>query len=238
MTNATADIQLGGVGQDGRRFHVPVKTSQAIYYGTLVAQQLADGLLVPATAAGAGPAIGKACQTITSASAGQRCLVETDRMYRFTNGSSTDAFSEASLLGAPAFAFDDHTVYDNDAAGTLQQCGTYQGMDADGKVVVYVSSKDNSAALIAAAAGAPKVQYGTGTLVAGVLAVSGVTLTATSVIVCSRKTEAGTDGDELRVPTADRTAGALGTGLFSIRSFLDGVAATSDTSTVEYVIVG
>ncbi len=237
MSNVTADIQMGGIGQDGRRFHVPCKTSTAIYAGTMVAQQLSDGLLMAATAAGTGPVIGKACQTITSASAGQRCLVETDRIYRMTNGASTDAFSEASLLGSPAYAYDDHTVYDNDAAGTLQQCGTYQGMDADGKVLVYISSKANAAAA-AAPAGAPKVQYGTGTLTAGVLAVSGVTLTATSVIVCSRKTEAGTDGDELRVPTADRTAGALGTGSFSIRSFLSGTAATSDTSTVEYVIVG
>src|SRR5690349_16869822 len=114
MSNATGDIGLDGIGQEGRRFHVPAKTSTAIYYGTLVAQQIADGLLVAATSAGTGPAIGKAVMSIASASAGQRCLVETDRVYRFTNGSSSDAFSEASLIGAPAYAFDDHTVYDND----------------------------------------------------------------------------------------------------------------------------
>lgn len=110
MANATAEIPLGGIGQDGRRFHVPVKTSQTIYSGTMVAQQIADGLLVPATAAGAGPAIGKATHTVTSASAGQRLVVETDRIYTFANGTSTDAFSEASLMGSPAYAFDDHTV--------------------------------------------------------------------------------------------------------------------------------
>jgi len=233
MTNATSDIQLGGFGQDGRRFHVPVKTGQAIYYGTLVAQQLADGLLVPATAAGAGPAIGKAVQTIASAAAGERCLVETDRSYAFTNGSSTDAFSEASLIGAPAYAADDHTVYDNDNAGTLQQCGTFEGMEADGKVRVHISAECAARTLAAL-----PIQRGTGTLAAGVLAVTGVTLTATSVIICARKTEGGTDGDEIRVPAADRTAGALGTGTFTARAFSGGSAATSDTSTFDWVIVG
>lgn len=235
MANVTAEIQLGGFGQDGRRFHWPVKTSQAIYAGTMVAQQLSDGLLVPATVAGAGPVIGKAVQTIASAAAGERCLVETDRSYALTNGLTTDAFSEASLLGAPAFAFDDHTVYDNNAAGTLQQCGTFEGLEADGKVRVRLST---ASAAAYASLTAPRVQYGSGTFAAGVLAVTGVTLTATSVIVCSRKTEAGTDGDEIRVPTADRTVGALGTGTFTARSFLSGAAATSDTSTFEYVIVG
>lgn len=233
MSNSTSEIPLGGFGQDGRRFHVPVKTGQAIYYGTAVAQQLSDGLLVPATAAGAGPAIGKAVQTIAAAAAGERCLVETDRSYAFSNGTSTDAFSEASLIGAPAYLYDDHTVYDNDATGTLQQCGTFEGMEADGKVRVHLSAECAARVL----AGFP-IQRGSGTLAAGVLAVTGVTLTATSVIVCTRKTEAGTDGDEIRVPAADRTAGVLGTGGFTARAFLNGTAATSDTSTFDWVIVG
>jgi hypothetical protein len=232
MSNSTSEIPLGGFGQGGRRFHVPVKTGQAIYTGTMVAQQLSDGLLVPATVAGAGPVIGKAVQTILSATAGQRCLVETDRSYALSNGAGGDAFSESSLIGSPAYAFDDHTVYDNDATGTLQKCGVYEGMEADGKVRVKLSSD------IAASVLALPVQRGTGTLAAGVLAVTGVTITASSVIICQRKTEAGTDGDEIRVPAADRTVGALGTGAFTARSFLSGVAATSDTSTFDWIIVG
>lgn len=232
MSNSTSEIPLGGFGQGGRRFHVPVKTGQAIYAGTMVAQQIADGLLVPATAAGAGPVIGKAVQTIASATAGQRCLVETDRSYALVNGASTDAFSEASLIGSPAYAFDDHTVYDNDAAGTLQKCGIYEGMEADGKVRVKLSSD------VAANVLALPVQRGTGTLASGVLEVSGVTLTATSVIICQRKTEGGTDGDEIRVPAADRTVGVLGTGVFTARAFSAGSAATSDTSTFDWIIVG
>lgn len=236
MSNATADLPMNGIGQDGRRFHWPVKTGQTIYVGTLVAQQIADGLLVPATAAGAGPAIGKATHTIVSAAAGQRLLVETDRTYKLANGETTDAFSEASLLGSPAYAYDDHTVYDNDAAGTLQPCGTFQGMEADGMVRVHVTTKTGQAAGVDTIP--QNIQYGTGTFAAGVLAVTGVTITASSVIICSRKTEGGTDGDEIRVPAADRTVGALGTGSFTARAFSGGSAATSDTSTFDWLVVG
>lgn len=231
MANVTADIPLDGIGQDGRRFHVPVSTSANIYAGTMVAQLVADGKLVAATTAGAGPAIGKATHTITSATAGQRCLVETDRIYLFTNGASSDAFSDASMIGAPAYAFDDHTVYDNDNSGTLQQCGTFQGMEADGKVRVLMSPRSVSGAL--------QIQSGRSTFVAGVKAISaGITVTATSRVFASRVTEAGTDGDEIRVPDADRTVGGPGTGALTFRSFLSGVAATSDTSTFDYLIVG
>ena len=40
------------------------------------------------------------------------------------NGTGGNAFSEASQLGAEAYAFSDTTVYDNDASGTLQFAGS------------------------------------------------------------------------------------------------------------------
>jgi hypothetical protein len=228
MANSTGDILLAGVGQDGRRFHWPVNTGATIYAGTMVAQ-LSTGLLVAATTAGAGPVIGKATHSVISATTGQRLLVETDRIYRLSNGTSTNAFSEASALGAIAYAFDDHTVYDNDAAGTLQPAGKFCGLDSDGNVLVLLSDKPAS----------PRIQVGSGTFAAGVLTVNaGITVTADSKVFAIRKTEAGTDGDEIRVPTADRTAGGPGTGSLVFRAFLSGVAATSDTSTFDYMIVG
>lgn len=234
MANATAEIQLNGTGQaDGRRFHLPMKTGATIYEGTLVAQQIADGLLTNGTAAATWPCFAKAVQTVKVATAGQRILVETDRIYKLKNAAGGDAFSEALQVGAPAYALDDHTVQNNDAAGTLQQCGTYDGMEADGMVRVKVSP-----AFAAAALGAAKIQRGRGVMVAGVLAVAGVTVTATSRFFGSRVTEAGTDGDELRVPDADRTVGVLGTGSFNMRAFLSGTAAAADTSTVDWIIVG
>ena len=60
MANATDNILVDGIGQDGRRFHLPVDGGSTIYEGTLVAQLVATGMLVAATTSGAGPAIGKA----------------------------------------------------------------------------------------------------------------------------------------------------------------------------------
>lgn len=232
MANATQDIELNGVGQQpGRRFNVPVSTGATIYAGTLVAQLVSDGLLVKAGTAGAGPAIGKATHQVASASAGQRMVVETDRIYRMTNGTSGDAFSEADIIGSPVYAQDDNLIAKLSTGGR-QQCGTFQGMDSDGMVRVLVSPQ-------AAGSGALRIQAGRGTFAAGVLAVNtGITVTATSRVFASRVTEAGTDGDEIRVPDADRTVGGPGTGALTFRSFLSGVAATSDTSTFDYLIVG
>lgn len=142
MSNSNSPIALGGVGQEGRRFHTPVKTGQAIFYGTMVAQQDADGLLVPATSAGSGRVIGLAVQTIAAAVAGERCLVETDRTYLRDNGAGGNAFSEASPIGAPAYASDDHTVQNNSAVNTLPFAGFFQGMEANGKVRLAISSND------------------------------------------------------------------------------------------------
>ncbi len=142
MSNSTAAIETGGIGQDGRRFHVPCKTSTNIYTGTMVAQQTADGLLVAATATGAGRVIGIATHDVLVASAGQRCLVETDRIYLRANGSDANAFSAASIIGSPAYAYDDHTVYDNSNGDTLPLAGFFCGMEADGQVRIYIDGKD------------------------------------------------------------------------------------------------
>ena len=152
MANSTAEIPLAGIGQEGKRFHLPVKTAQAIFAGNLVSQQTTDGLLVPTTATGAGRAIGKAVQTIASAAAGERCLIESGRTYLFTNGATTDAFSEASQRGAPAYALDDHTIADNSNGDTLPFVGFYEGMEADGKVRVFVIGYDITGVDVAEAA--------------------------------------------------------------------------------------
>lgn len=229
MANLAVRQPANGVGQDGRRFHLFVKSAAAVYEGAMVAQDVAAGGLVHATVAGAGPVIGVATHDASSLA---RCVIETDRIFLRANGAGGDAFSDASIIGAPCYAFDDHTVYDNDAAGTLQFAGLFMGMEADGRVRVKISAD------FAANRGLT-VQRGSGTFAAGVLTVNaGITVTSTSVVIANRKTEAGTDGDEIRVPTADRTAGGPGTGALVFRSFLSGVAATSDTSTFDYVIVG
>lgn len=143
MSNSSADIQLGGVGQDGIRRIFTAKTGTAIYYGTMVAQA-ADGTVVAASTAGAGRVIGKALQTIASASAGERVLVESGRTYTVANGTGANAFSSTSKDGIAAYAFDDHTVYDNSNGDTLQFAGYFQGMEPDGKVRLYIPNFDVS----------------------------------------------------------------------------------------------
>jgi hypothetical protein len=234
MANLQADGPGIGMGQDGRRFHVPVDGGTTIYANTMVSVLEATGMLVPTSTAGAGPCIGVAVHGADNADGSDgdiRCMVETGRVYRLTNGTSGDAFSDATPLYSPAYALDDNSVADNSNSGALQKCGVFMGMEADGKVRVLISPEVVSTA--------KAIQSGTGTLVAGVLTVdAGITVTAQSVVVAMRKTEAGTDGDELRCPSADRTVGGPGTGAITIRAFSAGSAATSDTSTIDWIIVG
>lgn len=233
MANLTADGPGIGMGQEGQRFHVPVDGGTTIYANGLVSVLEATGMLVPTSTAGSGPCIGVSTHKADNASGADgavRCLVETGRVYRLTNGTAGDAFSDATPLGSDVFAIDDNSVADNSNSGARRRVGVFMGMEADGKVRVLIAPAVSNLNR--------KIQTGSGTLVAGVLTVnSGITVTATSRIFMQRVTEAGTDGDELRCPAADRTVGGPGTGAITIRSFLSGVAATSDTSTIEYMIV-
>ena len=214
----------------GRRFHLPAHSAAVFYTGNLVAQLVSTGKVVPFGTAGSGPAIGKTTMDLTGDGT-NRIEIETDCVYLITNGLTTDAFSEATPIGAPVYGLDDHTAVDNSNSGTLQRIGTFRGMHVDGRVKVFVGAE--------AALAAPFIQVGSGTFAAGVLTVAaGITVTADSKVFPVRKTEAGTDGDEIRVPTADRTVGGPGTGSLVFRSFLSGVAAVSDTSTFDYLIVG
>lgn len=227
MSNLTAEkANMDGIGPEGRRFHVIAGAT--VYRGGLAAILEASGKAVALTTAGAGPCVGMFTH---GAALNERVQIETGRVYRISNGATTDAFSDATPLYSPVFGLDDNKVADNDNATTLPRVGIFMGMEADGKVRVLVSPEASCKAL--------NIQTGVGTLVAGVLTVAaGITVTATSRFFFTRVTEAGTDGDELRCPAADRTAGGPGTGAFSVRSFLSGVAATSDTSTIEWMIVG
>jgi len=84
------------------------------------------------------------------------------------------------------------------------------------------------------------VQSGTGAFTAGVLAVTtGVIITATSYVVASHNTPAGTFAPTLKVAGADLVVGASGVGAFTVRALkVDGTAETSATGTVNWHIVG
>lgn len=154
MANLTAALGRKPYGMGGRDISLPVDGGTAIYEGALVSQLTATGMLVPTSTANSGPAIGVAThdQNNSSGSDGDvRVVVETDRIFIFANGTSTDACSEATLIGSPVYAYDDHTVYDNDASGTLAVAGLFMGMEPDGTVRVYVSSHRMAAAATIAA---------------------------------------------------------------------------------------
>lgn len=240
MANATYNLSKTAIGPEGRRFHVPVDAGQHIYENTLISQLTATGMAVPTSTASSGPAIGMATHEVdaTAGSDGDRRLVvETDRTYCLTNGATTDAFSEASLIGSLAYALDDHTVADNSNGGTLQAAGLFLGMEASGKVRIYVSPLATMLAALAGLSGG--VQVGSGAFTAGVLTVAtGIRVTASSRVVAYRVLEGGTDGDEIRILDADLVVGEPGTGTIVFRSYLNGAAATSDTSTIKYAIFG
>lgn len=149
MANLTAALGRKPYGMGGRDIALPVDGGTAIYEGSLVSQLTATGMLVPTSTSGAGSAIGVATHDQDNASGSDgdvRVVVETDRIFIFANGTSTDACSEATLVGTPVYAYDDHTVYDNDASGTLAVAGLFMGMEPDGTVRVYVSSHRMAAA--------------------------------------------------------------------------------------------
>lgn len=141
MSNATDNLIAKPYGKPGRHFNLPVDGGAHIYEGTLVSQLASTAMLVPGSTASSGPAVGVATHEVdaTSASDGdKRCLVESDRVFEFPNGSSTNACSEATPLFSIVYMGDDHTIWDNDASATLKPAGRFCGMSEDGLVRVFV----------------------------------------------------------------------------------------------------
>lgn len=156
MSNSTVPRVVESVGQGGRDITLPVDGGSVIVRGTLVAQ-LATGCLVPGSTASSGPAVGVSMQDADNTSGADgalRCKVHTDKIFLFPNGLTTDACSEATPMGAPVYMHDDHTVYDNDASGTLKRAGYFAGMEpgSGGKVRVFVTCFGAAGAVAAAPA--------------------------------------------------------------------------------------
>lgn len=141
MANATENLITDTIGSGGiLTFDLPVDGGSHIFKGTLVTQLTGTGMLVPYSTASAGVCVGVAQHEAdnTGADGAKRCVVETRRVYAFTNGAGGDAFSEASMIGSLVYATDDHTVADNSATQTLKAVGFFYGMESDGKVRVLI----------------------------------------------------------------------------------------------------
>ena len=140
MSNASANLELIPIGDGGICcFDVPVKGSTHIYKGTLISQH-SGGYFVPMTTSGGGCAVGVAQHETnnTGSDGDKRVRVESMRAYAFANGTSGDAFSDTSVVGAPVYAVDDHTVADNSSTATRKCVGRFLGFESDGKVRVFV----------------------------------------------------------------------------------------------------
>ncbi len=141
MSNSTASIVTNPYGQGGRNIYLPVDGGAKIFKGTLVSQLTATAMLVAGSTASSGPAIGVATHDVDNSAGSDgdlRCIVRTDQIFIFANGTSTDACSEATKLFSVVYMSDDHTVYDNSAGSTLQPAGRFLGLEPDGRVRVFV----------------------------------------------------------------------------------------------------
>lgn len=142
MANATTNIITETVGGPGPfTFDLPVDGGAHVYKGTLVSQLTATGAVVPYSTSSSSVCIGVAQHEADNSSGSdgnKRVLIESKRCYALKNGTSGDAFSEASIIGSVVYGSDDNTVADNSSSGTRKAVGFFMGMESDGKVRVFV----------------------------------------------------------------------------------------------------
>lgn len=144
MANFTEDAVIETIGGPGPFcLHLPVDAGSKVFRGSLCTQLTATGMVVPYSTAAAGVAVGVAQHAADNSAAGtadgdKRVYVETKRMFAFSNGAGGDAFAEASLIGSVVYGSDDHTVADNSNSAARKAVGFFYGMEADGKVRVWV----------------------------------------------------------------------------------------------------
>jgi hypothetical protein len=140
MSNSSINLVRKSIGEARHKLNRPVDGGSHIYGGTMVAELTATGMLVPGSTASSGDCIGVALheQNNTGSDGDVRCMVESDGIFVFVNGSNTDACSDATPIGTPVYMIDDHTVADNDNSGTLKRAGYFMGMEPDGGVRVLI----------------------------------------------------------------------------------------------------
>ena len=216
------------------RYHdLEVDTSETVYPGCFAgvrAGKLCDADLDDDYVCG-GVVLGDYYAIGASAGAGDIARVSDGVFGPFAQTGTTITIAH---LGRRAYIADNQTVtLSTGGAAFPRSAGIIVDVTADG---VYL---ETGLALCAALDESPRVQTGTGVLVSGVLTVTaGIAISANSQVSAVYIVEGGTDGDELRCLPADFTAGEPDAGEFVVRSYLNGAAATSDTSTVRWTVRG
>lgn len=225
-TGRTRD-ELAGAGFTGE---APVAASTAIVLGALITTL--NGYARSAAEAIGHRVIGVATKSVdnSSGSAGDKTVPYRTGVFAFDNSSSGDAIAQADV-GSDCFVVDNNTVAKTSNSFARSVAGTVVGF-VGAKVLVLVGIDRQMG---------KRVQAGKVTLVAGVGTVNaGVWLTAESIVQVTMNTPGGTLGTwGYKVADADITTGAPGTGAFIVRSINeDKSAATSDTSVLNYTIIG
>lgn len=219
--------------------HPGLKADEVVKQGWLIMLEAASGYLVEATAAtgllSAGLAMQDADATDKSSGDCRLDLVQgvVDLVGK-TGGGDDLALTD---IGRVVYAVDNQTV--GKVATSRSPAGFLVGINEENSMMrVWVGFA--AAALAKNLIAGTSVQTGTGALSSGVLTVAtGITVTSSSKVYATRNTKAGTIGVELEVKDADLVVGGSGVGTIIVRSLKsDGTAETSDTSTVNYLIVG
>lgn len=223
----------------------PIGAGETILAGTIVCLDSADSGRAVAGATGTGLiCAGRARATYGSATVlADAVTVEFESgCFAFKNSASGDAIA-ADDVGKACYVVDNQTVALTSDSGARSYAGNVFAVDSYGVwVTMSPVNAPNLGTDFSALAGdvdglrtdvdaLPATRYGTATLVGGTVTVTG-TITAGSRIAHGRNTGGGTLGN-LSAPSASRTVGTAGAGSFVIQS-----TSGTDTSTVDYIVIG
>jgi len=216
-----------------------LKGDEIVKQGWLVMLEASSGYLVEATAATGLLSAGIALQDCdaTDKDDGEMSVDLMQGVVDLVGKTGGGDDLAATDIGSIVYAVDNQTV--GKVSTSRSPAGFLVGINEEtGQMRVWVGFA--AAALAKNQTAGTSIQTGTGSLSSGVLTVAtGITITAGSKVYVTRNTKAGTMGVELEVKDADLVVGGSGVGTFIVRSLKsDGTAETSDTSSLNWLIVG
>lgn len=231
MTAISTGRERNEVPNAGFSSEAKVAASTIIVMGALITTL--TGYAINAAGAVGHRVIGVATKTVdnSAGAAGDKSVPFRSGIFAFDNSAAGDLIAQADVY-SQCYLVDNNTVAKTSNSNARSIAGTIVGFTEAGKVLVLVGI---------GAEITPRIQAGTGTLVAGVLTINtGIWVTADTRVIVTRKTPAGTFSDGGHdAPSADRVVGPPGTGVIVIRARDQaGAANTADTSTLDYLIVG
>lgn len=215
---------------------LPVSATVEIYEGAGIV--LSAGYAEPATAATSLTTAGVAQERVTGGTADGdvTVLVRQGIFGPFASGTSTDLI-DAGDVGASCYWIDDDTVGLTDGSSSRSIAGTVYDVTSDGIYVMMALHPQTGLS------GSPVIQTGTATLASGTATVdTTITLATTSAILLTWEDAAGDiecdPDDNCGLAVVARTAGAPGTGAFTINTVGNAAIDADGAGVVRWVILG